>query len=330
MIILTKIVLVMMISLIISIITGLILIPILKNLKFGQRLSIYLKDEHKNKQGTPTMGGLIFIFPTILVMVFMFIFGKIKFNTSIMIVIITFILYSIIGFIDDFLIIKKNNNEGLSETSKFILQLVVAIIFFYLFMKSGNEPLLWIHTIGIKLNIGFLYGLIILLVLVSSSNAVNLTDGLDGLAGSLSLIVFLTLGIISYNTGWLEGYEEIGLFSFSLVGSLIGFLIFNLNPAKVFMGDTGSLALGATMGSIAILTRHEILLILICIVFVVETLTCIIQRVYYKFTKKRIFPMTPIHHTFEKKGYSEREIVKLFCLVGILASMLSIIFGVIL
>ena len=197
-------------------------------------------------------------------------------------------------------------------------------------MKSGNEPLLWIHTIGLKLDIGFLYGIIILLVLVATSNAVNLTDGLDGLAGSLSLIAFLTLGIISYNTGWLDGYEEVSLFCFSLVGSLIGFLIFNLNPAKVFMGDTGSLALGATMGAIAILTRHEILLILIGIVFVIETLTCIIQRIYYKFTKKRIFPMTPIHHTFEKKGYSEREIVKIFCLVGILASMISIIFGVVL
>ena len=197
-------------------------------------------------------------------------------------------------------------------------------------MKSGNEPLLWIHTLGIKLDIGFLYGLIILLVLVSSSNAVNITDGLDGLAGSLSLIAFLTFGIISYNTGWLEGYEEVSLFCFSICGSLIGFLLFNLNPAKVFMGDTGSLALGATMGSIAILTRHEILLILIGIVFVIETLTCIIQRVYYKFTKKRLFLMTPIHHSFEKKGYSERDIVKLFCLVGILASMISIIFGVIL
>ena len=168
------------------------------------------------------------------------------------------------------------------------------------------------------------------MVLVSSSNAVNITDGLDGLAGSLSLIAFLTLGIISYNTGWLEGYEEISLFSFSIVGSLIGFLMFNLNPAKVFMGDTGSLSLGASMGAIAILTRHEILLIIIGIVFVVETLTCIIQRVYYKFTHKRIFPITPIHHTFEKKGYSEREIVKLFCLLGILASMIAIIFGVVL
>lgn len=330
MIILTKAVLVMMISLILSIITGLILIPFLKKLKANQRLSIYLEEKHKKKQGTPTMGGLIFILPTILVMLIMYLFGKIKFNTSILILMLTFIFYSLIGFIDDYLIIKRNNNKGLSESAKFILQVIVAIIFFYLFMVSGNEPLLWIHTLGIKLNIGFFYGLLILLVLVSSSNAVNITDGLDGLAGSLSLIVFLTLGIISYNTGWLLGYEEIALFSFALAGSLIGFLVFNLNPAKIFMGDTGSLALGAAMGAISILTRHEILLIVIGIVFVIETITCIIQRVYYKFTHKRFFLMTPIHHSFEKKGYNEREIVKIFCLVGIIASMIALIYSVVL
>lgn len=330
MIILTKAVLVMMISLILSIITGLILIPLLHKFKANQRLSIYLEEKHKKKMGTPTMGGLIFILPTILVMIIMYLFGKIKFNASILILMLTFVFYSLIGFIDDFLIIKRNNNKGLSESAKFILQVIVAIIFFYLFMVSGNEPLLWIHTLGIKLNIGFFYGLLILLVLVSSSNAVNITDGLDGLAGSLSLIVFLTLGIISYNTGWLLGYEEIALFSFALAGSLIGFLVFNLNPAKIFMGDTGSLALGASMGAIAILTRHEILLIVIGIVFVIETLTCIIQRVYYKFTHKRFFLMTPIHHSFEKKGYNEREIVKIFCLIGIIASMIALIYSVVL
>lgn len=328
--ILIKSVLVMMLSLIISVCLGLILIPILKRINANQRLSEYLSIEHKNKEGTPTMGGLIFIIPVIIVMFFMYFFDKIEFNNTIIIIFITFLFYSLIGFIDDFLIIKRNNNKGLSESLKFVLQVIVAIIFFYLFMKSGNEPLLWIHTLSIKFDIGFFYGIFILLVLVSSSNAVNITDGLDGLAGSLSFIVFLTLGIISYNTGWLEGYEEVALFCFSICGSLLGFLMFNLNPAKIFMGDTGSLALGATMGAIAILTRHEILLILIGIVFVIETLTCIIQRIYYKFTHKRLFLMTPIHHAFEKKGYSEREIVKLFCLVGILASMLALIFGVIL
>lgn len=327
--IITKAAIVMMVSLIFSVVLGLVLIPFLKRLKVGQRLSEYLERTHKYKEGTPTMGGLIFIIPTIIVVTIMYFFNK-KISSSLIIVLITFLSYSFIGFIDDYLIIKRNNNQGLSESVKFILQVIVAIIFFYLFMISGNEPLLWIHTLGIKLDIGFLYGIIILLVLVSSSNAVNITDGLDGLAGSLSFIAFMTLGIISYNTGWLEGYEEISLFCFSISGSLLGFLLFNLNPAKVFMGDTGSLALGATMGSIAILTRHELLLILIGIVFVVETLTCIIQRIYYKFTHKRLFLMTPIHHSFEKKGYSEREIVKIFCLIGIIASMISIIFGVIL
>ena len=327
--ILTKAILVMLTSLLLSIVVGLILLPILKRKKAGQRLSIYLEEKHKSKQGTPTMGGLIFIIPTLIVMQMMLFLNKMNKSTTLFIVIVTFILYALIGFVDDYLIIKRNNNKGLSSTAKFLFQLVVAVIFFYLFMKSGNEPLLWIHTLGIKLNIGFFYGLIILLVLVSSSNAVNLTDGLDGLAGSLSLISFITFGIICYNTGWLEGYEELCLFCFSLVGSIMGFLIFNLNPAKIFMGDTGSLCLGATLGSIAILTRHEILLILIGFVFVVETLTCIIQIVYFKLTKKRLFPMTPIHHTFEKLGYNERDIVKIFCVIGLIASMISIIFGVI-
>ena len=146
------------------------------------------------------------------------------------------------------------------------MQLFVAVIFFYLFMKAGNEPLLWIHTLNLRLDIGWLYGLFILFVLVAASNAVNLTDGLDGLAGGLSLIAFLTFGIITYNTGWLEGYESVALFCFALVGSILGFLVFNVNPAKIFMGDTGSLALGATLGSIAIITRHELLLVLIKII----------------------------------------------------------------
>lgn len=329
MIVITKAAFVMMISLILSTSVGFLLIPLLRERKINQRLSEYLSESHKSKSKTPTFGGLIFIIPTIFIMVILKILNKIEFTNSLLIVMLTFILYGLIGFIDDFLIIKRKNNNGLSEGSKFLLQLIVSVIFFYLFMKSGNEPLLWIHTLNIKLDIGFMYGFIILLVLLSSSNAVNITDGLDGLAASLSLIAFITFGIICFNTGWLDGYEELGLFCFVLVGSLIGFLFFNLNPAKIFMGDTGSLALGSTLGAIAILTRHEVLLIVIGFVFVIETLTCIIQRIYYKFTKKRIFPMTPIHHTFEKLGFQERDIVKIFCLVGIIASMLALVFGVV-
>ena len=161
-------------------------------------------------------------------------------------------------------------------------------------------------------------------ILVASSNAVNLTDGLDGLAGGLSVIAFLAFGLISWNTGWLEGYDSLALFSFILVGSLLGFLIFNVSPAKIFMGDTGSLALGATLGALAILTRHELLLVIIGIV----TISCLIQRGYYKLTHKRIFPMTPIHHTFEKLGWNERDIVKLFWVIGLFGAMIALAFGV--
>ena len=326
---LTKVAFVVMISFILSIILGFLIIPFLKKKKLDQILNRYLEEAHKKKSGTPTMGGIIFIISTIVIISLLLILDIIELNYSLIIVMFTFLSYSLIGFIDDYLIVIKNNNKGLSESSKFVLQLFVAVIFFYLFMKSGNEPLLWIHTINLRLDIGWLYGLFILFVLVASSNAVNLTDGLDGLAGGLSIIAFLTFGIIAYDTGWLDGYESVALFCFALVGSILGFLVFNSNPAKIFMGDTGSLALGATLGSIAIITRHELLLVLIGIVFVIETLSCIIQRTYYKITKKRIFLMTPIHHSFEKKGWKEHDIVKLFWIIGLIASLLALTFGVI-
>ena len=316
----------MMLSFILSILMGYLLIPILKRIKANQILSIYLEDNHRNKKDTPTMGGLIFIIPVLITTIFLLVFNKLKLSYSLIIVIFTFISYSLIGFIDDYLIIKKNNNKGLTENQKFIFQFIISLIFFALFMID-NEPLLWIHFLDLKLNIGWLYGIIILFVLVASSNAVNLTDGLDGLAGGLSLICFITFGIISFNTLWLNGYQDLGIFAFILVGSLIGFLYFNINPAKIFMGDTGSLGLGGLLASYAILTRHELLLVLIGIVFVIETLSCIIQRIYYKFTKKRIFLMTPIHHTFEKKGWSERDIVKLFWVIGLIGSMLALGLG---
>ena len=276
------------------------------------------------------MGGIIFVLSTLIIIFFFYIFSKINISYNFIIVIFTFISYFLIGFIDDYLIIKRHNNNGLSEIQKLSLQIIIAIIYFLIFLKADNEPLLWIHSLNIKLNISWFYGLFILFVLVASSNAVNLTDGLDGLAGGLSNIAFLTFGIISINTGWLEGYKEIALFCFILAGSLLGFLFYNINPAKIFMGDTGSLSLGATLGSIAILTRHELLLVIIGIVFVIETLSCIIQRYYYKLTHKRLFPMAPLHHSFEKIGWQEQDIVKLFWTIGIIGSLISIVYGVLL
>lgn len=328
MLILTKSVLAVMISFLLSVCFGAFFVPFLKNRNASQRLSVYLKEKHKKKIGTPTMGGFIFIIPSFITLFILFVMGKIKISYNLLILVFTIIGYTFIGFIDDYLIIKRNNNKGLTERQKLFLQIFVATIFFYLFMKAGNEPLLWIHSLSIKYDIGWLYGLFILFVLVASSNAVNLTDGLDGLAGGLSLIAYLTFGVISWMAGWLEGYEEIAIYSFILVGSILGFLVYNVSPAKVFMGDTGSLPLGAGLGSIAILTRHELLLVLIGITFVIETVSCILQIIYYKLTHKRLFPMTPIHHTFEKIGWNERDIVKLFWIVGLFAAMISIVYGV--
>lgn len=328
MFVLTKSVLAMMISFILAVLFGIFLIPILKKMKASQRISIYVSEIHKSKNGTPTMGGLIFIIPVILTIVILYFLGKVNFSYNLLIIVFTFISYSLIGFLDDYLIIKRHNNKGLTEIQKLLLQIIVAIIFFYLFMKGGNEPLLWIKSLNIRLELNWVYGLFILFILVASSNAVNITDGLDGLAGGLSVISFLTFGIISWSTGWLQGYDDIAVFCFILIGGILGFLVFNLNPAKVFMGDTGSLSLGATLGAIAIITRYEFLLILIGIVFVIETLSCIIQIIYYKLTGKRFFPMAPIHHSFEKMGFKETDIVKMFLFVGLLANMIAIIFCV--
>lgn len=328
MLILTKSALALMIGFLISIIIAVLFIPVLRKFKLGQNLSIYLEKNHSQKKGTPTMGGIIFLISTMLTIVLFLIFKKIELTNNLLIIIFTFLGYGIIGLMDDILIIIKKNNKGLSPSKKMLFQLIISIIFFYLFMKSGNEPLIWIHTLGIKLHIGWIYGLFILLILVASSNAVNITDGLDGLAAGLSLIAFLTFGIITWNTGWLLGYEDIAIFCFVLVGSIFGFLIFNVYPAKIFMGDTGSLSLGATLGALAILTRHEVLLLVIGSVFVIETITCILQIIYFKLTKKRLFPITPIHHSFERMNWHERDIVKLFWIIGLISSLLAIVFGV--
>ena len=328
MLILTKSVMAMMTSFLLAVIIALILIPFLKKEKAEQSINYYLRKTHHSKEGTPTMGGLIFIIPTIFIMIAFLVLNKITYSTNLLIILFTFIGYAFIGFLDDYLIIKRHNNKGLSQIQKLIMQIIIATFFFYLFLKGDNEPLLWIHSLNLRLDIGFFYGLFILFVLVASSNAVNLTDGLDGLAGGLCAIAFLTFGIITWNTDWLEGYQSMAVFAFTLTGSLLGFLLFNTNPAKIFMGDTGSLALGATIGALAILTRHELLLLLIGFVFVIETLSCILQIIYFKKTGKRLFPMTPLHHSFEKKGMIESDIVKIFWTIGLISAMIALIYGV--
>lgn len=328
MLILAKAVLAMMIGFITSVVFGLILIPILKKIKVRQKVSLYLEKTHKNKEGTPTMGGLIFIVPTIITVIILLFMDKIEFSENLFIILFVFIFYALLGFLDDYLMLKRNNNEGLTEIQKLFGQLFIALVFFYIFMRSGGKPVLDIHTLGIEINMGWFYGIFLLFVLVASSNAVNLTDGLDGLAGGLSVMAFLALGLITWNSDWVSGNQDVAIFCFILMGSLLGFLVYNTHPAKVFMGDTGSLALGATLASIAIITNHEITLIVVAGVFIVETLSCIIQMVGLMCFRRKVFLMAPLHHHFEKKGYSESDIVKAFWVVGLILSMAAVGFGV--
>ena len=328
MLVLAKAMLALMIGFLSSVVFGLILIPILKKVKIKQKVSTYLEKTHKQKEGTPTMGGLIFIIPTIFTTLVLMLADKISFSENLFIVLFVFISYAAIGFIDDFLIIKRRSNEGLTEFQKLAAQLIVALVFFYIYMKTGGEPNLNIHTLGINLNLGWFYGIFLLFTLVACSNAVNLTDGLDGLAGGLSAIAFLAFGLITWNAGSMQGSQDIAILCFVLVGSLLGFLVFNTNPARVFMGDTGSLCLGATLASIAILTNHEITLIVVAGVFVIETLTAIIQMVGIMVFRKKIFLMAPLHHHFEKMGYKEPDIVKAFWIVGLILATAAIGFGV--
>jgi phospho-N-acetylmuramoyl-pentapeptide-transferase len=328
MLVLAKATLALMIGFLLSAFFGLIAIPQLKRIKAKQNISIFLRKEHSSKQGVPTIGGIIFIIPTVLAIIILLLMGKIEYHTNLMIVLVTFLLYALLGFLDDFISIKRGNNIGLTEIQKLIGQVLIALVFFWLFTKAGNQTNLDITFLNIDIPLGPIYPLFVLFILVATTNAVNITDGLDGLAGGLSAIAFIAYGLISWGSIGIAGYESIAVFCFVLVGSILGFLIYNSHPAKVIMGDTGSLALGGALAAVAILTRHEITLIVVAGVFVIETLSAIIQRFVGRYWGKRVFLMAPLHHHFEKLGWSEQDIVKLFWAVGLMLAMAAIIYGV--
>ena len=328
MLILAKSVLGLMIGFFLTVIFGYFMIPVLKKIKFGQVISTYITKRHLKKEGTPTIGGLIFIIPTVITMILLYLRGSLNFSYNLLIVMFVFISYSLLGFIDDYLKIKRHNNDGLSIIQKLIAQVFIALVFFYIYMRSGGETLLEITSINFSVDLKWTYGLFILFLLVGTSNAVNITDGEDGLAAGLSAVAFVSFGIITWGTSWVEGYQEMAIFCFILVGALLGFLVYNTHPAKVFMGDTGSLGLGAALASIAILSKHELSLALIGGVFIAETLSSLIQIISIRKFNKKIFRMAPLHHHFEQLGWEERDIVKLFWIVGFMLGMFAVYYGV--
>ena len=308
---------------IIALILGPITIPLLKRLKFGQNIREEGPKSHLKKAGTPTMGGVMFILSTTIVMLIV----SRSLTDKGMVALYSLIAFGFIGFLDDILKILKKQSEGLKAWQKMVLLLIVSGAFAY--YSYVNLP----HDIAIPftsmtLPLGVLYIPFVIFVYASMTNAVNLTDGLDGLAGGLSAIAFLAFGLIAMGSWWIEGNSDMGIFCFILMGSIMGFLVYNSNPAKVFMGDTGSLTLGATMATIAILTSHELSLAVIGGVFVIETLTVIIQISSVVLLKRRVFLMTPIHHHFERLGWRENDIVKLFWIVGFILSLCALIYGV--
>ena len=328
MLVLTKSLFALMIGFIISTIFGLFLIPILKKVKADQRINVYV-DAHKSKSGTPTMGGFIFIIPCLITVFILLLTNKMEYSVNLFITIFVMISYALIGFLDDYISLKNNTNKGLTQIQKLFLQFIVALIFFILFRHfGGGEPILRVTLFNLEWNLSWFYGLFILFLLVGTSNAVNLTDGLDGLSEGLSAIAFLAYGLISWGSHWIVGYQDIGIFCFILVGCIMGFLVYNSHPAKVFMGDTGSLSLGATLATVAILTSHEVSLAVIGGIFVLETLSVIIQIFSVVVFKKRVFLMSPIHHHFERLGWKENDIVKLFWIGGFILSLMALIYGV--
>ncbi|MDO4376202.1 MAG: phospho-N-acetylmuramoyl-pentapeptide-transferase [bacterium] len=328
MLILAKSVLGLMLGFVLSLVAAVILIPILKKLKVGQSVSKLINERHLKKDGTPTIGGLIFIIPTILIMLILYLRGSIEFNSNLIILIFVFLAYGALGFIDDFLKVKYHNNNGLSIGVKFLLQTIIAVVFYIIYRNNGGDSNLVISSLGLDLSLGWAFGLFILLVLVGTTNAVNISDGLDGLAGGLSVVAIMAYGVIAWGSKWISGYQEIAIFAFVLCGAILGFLVFNTHPAKVFMGDTGSLALGGALATIAILTKHELSLLLIGGVFVVETLSSAIQIIAIRKFHKKVFLKAPLHHHFEELGWEETDIVKLFWVVGLFLAMIGIIYGV--
>ena len=321
---LNKSVALMIIGFLLAIVIGLILIPILKHSNMRQHISIFMLSKHSSKEGVPTMGGLIFIIPVILVTIVFSITGNLVLSNDLLIALTTFAGYGIVGFIDDFIKIRRHQNEGLSDLQKLVGELLIALLFFYLYLRNGGQTALVIGTLGIHIEMGWFYGVFILLILIGASNAVNITDGLDGLAGGLSVIALIAYALIALFTG----HSELGLFAFLIVGSLLGFLMFNSHPAKVFMGDTGSLALGGVMAAIAILTHRELTLLVVAFLFVIETLSVILQVFWLFVFKRKLFLMTPLHHHFEKKGVAETDIVRGFYVVGLLLAAAGLYFGI--
>ena len=297
-------------------IIGPVLIPALRRLKFGQSVRSDGPQSHLQKQGTPTMGGVMFFFSFILGTVFLA-------GTSSLawFMLICALGFGLIGFVDDYIKIVKKRSLGLTAKQKLLAQMVFSVVLALAADYIGISTAVMIPLLGWNVELGVIDYFFVVFLMVGTTNAVNLTDGLDGLASGVTLIVALGYILI----GWLSSNPSVMVFSAVLMGSCLGFLVFNHHPAKVFMGDTGSLALGGAVAALAIVTKTELLLPLIGIIYVAETVSDIIQVAVYKKKKVRVFKMAPLHHHFELCGWSEWKVVRVFWAVTAVAVLLTLL-----
>ena len=301
------------------------LIKYLHELKFGQAIREEGPQSHMHKKGTPTMGGISFIISIIISLVIAMFLDSENMKYYFLFVYTT-ISFSIIGYIDDMLIVVKKKNDGLAPRKKLMLQILFSVIF-YILVTFIYKDINYIHipVLDYKLNISYLYLIFIVFWQTGFSNAVNLTDGLDGLATSVTIITTTTFALLAYK----ENNYPVLVFCLTIVGALLGFLLFNRNPAKIFMGDTGSLALGGILAAISVILHKEIAFLFIGLVYILETLSVIIQVAYFKKTGKRIFKMSPLHHHFELSGYGEVKTVYIFVTIAVISSVIGYFIGVI-
>ncbi|MBQ7032403.1 MAG: phospho-N-acetylmuramoyl-pentapeptide-transferase [Clostridia bacterium] len=297
-----------------SAILGIFLLPLLRRLKFGQSIREIGPDWHRKKSGTPTMGGLMFIAAFVMVTPFV-----IR-NTGTVSVAVCAVLFGIIGFCDDYIKVVKKRNLGLTASQKFLAQLLVTAAFLLFLLYKGHlSTQILIPFINRPLNLGVFFLPFAAFVLLAFVNGVNLTDGIDGLAGFVTLAVTLFLSVVAYR----DGNLSLCLACLTVAGGILGFLLFNIHPAKVFMGDTGSLFLGGFVAAVAILLRQELLLVLCGIIYVAETLSVVLQVSSFKLTGKRIFKMSPLHHHFEMCGWGETKIVSVFTAVTVIGCVIG-------
>ena len=300
------------------------LIKYLHVLKFGQAIREEGPQSHMHKKGTPTMGGISFIIAIVVSLVVAMFLDSANIQYYILFIYTT-ISFSIIGYIDDMLIVVKKINDGLAPRKKLMLQILFSVIF-YMLVTFIYKDINYIHipVFDYNLNISYLYIIFLVFWQTGFSNAVNLTDGLDGLATSVTIITTSTLALLAYK----ENNFPVLVFCLTIVGALVGFLLFNRNPAKIFMGDTGSLALGGILAAISVILHKEVAFLFIGLVYILETLSVIIQVAYFKKTGKRIFKMSPLHHHFELSGYGEVKTVYIFVIIAVVSSAIGYFVGV--